>query len=245
MTRYQKLRDTLVGEISAGVFPIGSRFPTDLELCGRFGVSRNTVREAVRALQEEGLIVRQRGAGTVVRATGSAHVYSQRLATLAELNAYAAEARFEKHFDTIVVPRNELAELLDVSAGSKWLRIAGVRRLQGYEKPLAWTEIFISEPYISARDSLLPSEPYYEQLRRTFGVSVSSVEQRIIAGLVPDDISGLLQAEPGTPALITRRRYFAVGQDPIEVSLSLHPADRYAHTTYITRDHRRFDASRS
>ena len=55
---YEELRDRLVtGEFDA-------RFPTDRELVQAYGVSRHTVREAVRGLQDEGLITRRRGSGS-------------------------------------------------------------------------------------------------------------------------------------------------------------------------------------
>jgi DNA-binding GntR family transcriptional regulator len=42
--RYQKISEELLGDISAGKFPVGSMLPTELELCERFTVSRFTVR---------------------------------------------------------------------------------------------------------------------------------------------------------------------------------------------------------
>ena len=75
--RYLDLRATLMGEIVAGKFPVGSRFPTDHELCERFQVSRATVREALRSLQDEGLLVRVPGSGTVVGALPGAVRYVQ------------------------------------------------------------------------------------------------------------------------------------------------------------------------
>jgi Bacterial regulatory proteins, gntR family len=43
------------------------RFPGDNELTGHYGVSRHTVREAVRRLQDEGVVERGRGRGTFVK----------------------------------------------------------------------------------------------------------------------------------------------------------------------------------
>ena len=54
--RYQDVADVLMKEVSEGKFPIGSMLPTELELCERFDVSRYTVREALRRLEEIGLV---------------------------------------------------------------------------------------------------------------------------------------------------------------------------------------------
>ena len=45
----------LMKEVGDGKFPIGSMLPTELELCERFDVSRYTIREALRRLEEIGL----------------------------------------------------------------------------------------------------------------------------------------------------------------------------------------------
>lgn len=235
MARYMELRQTLAAEIAAGVPPVGARFPTDLELCERFGVSRHTVREALRDLQDQGLLVRQRGSGTVVADPAARGVYSQTVASLAELDAYAADAHFAKASEGVVVARPALADLLACAPDTKWLRLAGLRRLEGASAPLAWTELFFAEPYISARGQLVMGpEPFYEQLRRLFGVTVTEVEQTISAVSIPPDIAASLETPAGGPALLVRRRYFA-GADLVEISLSIHPAERYAYTQRLSR----------
>lgn len=60
------VRDGLRRAIFAGEFPAGSRVPNEDQLCDRFGVSRATIREAVRGLAEDGYLVRRQGSGTYV-----------------------------------------------------------------------------------------------------------------------------------------------------------------------------------
>jgi DNA-binding FadR family transcriptional regulator len=59
----------LEGLIASGEWPVGSKIPAEPELVTRLGVGRNTVREAVRALEHAGLLEPRRGDGTYVRAT--------------------------------------------------------------------------------------------------------------------------------------------------------------------------------
>src|SRR4051794_8756060 len=56
------LRRAIVG----GEFPVGVKLPNEDRLCDRFGVSRVTIREAVRGLIEDGYVVRRQGSGTFV-----------------------------------------------------------------------------------------------------------------------------------------------------------------------------------
>ena len=61
-----RLRDELLEEITASQMAPGTKLPTEGELSKRFGVSRATVREAVRGLVEAGYVIRRRGSGSYV-----------------------------------------------------------------------------------------------------------------------------------------------------------------------------------
>jgi DNA-binding FadR family transcriptional regulator len=71
--RTGKLCDEVVAQfeelIESGEWPLGSKIPAEPELVAALGVGRNTVREAVRALEHTGLLEPRRGDGTYVRAT--------------------------------------------------------------------------------------------------------------------------------------------------------------------------------
>lgn len=64
--------DSLRARIRQGEWPVSALLPNETDLCGAYGVSRSTVREAMRTLQAEGLLARRRGAGTVVTAPAGA-----------------------------------------------------------------------------------------------------------------------------------------------------------------------------
>jgi DNA-binding FadR family transcriptional regulator len=56
----------LVGRIVRGIHPPGTSLPPEPALCETFAVSRTVVREAVKVLQEKGLVQVRQGAGTMV-----------------------------------------------------------------------------------------------------------------------------------------------------------------------------------
>ncbi|WP_214107765.1 GntR family transcriptional regulator [Acrocarpospora catenulata] len=60
------VRAELRKAIMSGEFPVGSKLPNEELLRERFSVSRVTLREAVRGLIEDGMVVRQHGSGTYV-----------------------------------------------------------------------------------------------------------------------------------------------------------------------------------
>lgn len=63
---YQDLAHTLIGELTAGRYPVGTRLPAERELAAQHGVSRPTVREAIIALEVQGLVEVRVGSGAYV-----------------------------------------------------------------------------------------------------------------------------------------------------------------------------------
>jgi len=62
-----EVRDVIVSEfLLSGLVPPGARMPTEAELCRRYGVSRVTIRAALRSLQEAGYIAIRQGQGSTV-----------------------------------------------------------------------------------------------------------------------------------------------------------------------------------
>ncbi|WP_280581248.1 FadR/GntR family transcriptional regulator [Lampropedia aestuarii] len=65
---YEQVADEIRRAIDEGTLALGSRLPAERELAKRFNVSRPAVREAIGALQNEGLIATRQGSGSYVTA---------------------------------------------------------------------------------------------------------------------------------------------------------------------------------
>ena len=61
---YAQLVGIIKREISSGALKIGDLLPSEAELCRALDISRNTARQAIGELEDEGLVVRKRGKGT-------------------------------------------------------------------------------------------------------------------------------------------------------------------------------------
>src|ERR1700716_2312403 len=87
----------LEGLIESGEWPGGSKIPAEPELGAALGVGRNTVREAVRALEHAGLLEPRRGDGTYVRATsGLRAAILRRARRSGSLDVLAVRASLER-----------------------------------------------------------------------------------------------------------------------------------------------------
>ncbi len=70
----EQIRDAVSDHIRARGLKAGDRIPTEADLCAAFGVSRPTLREALRLLEQERLIVTEHGRGRFVTAAAALHV---------------------------------------------------------------------------------------------------------------------------------------------------------------------------
>ena len=68
MTRFAAIRDEMLRRINDGDWPVGHELPTEPQLAQEFGVARGTIRRAMDALSDQGLILRRKRAGTRVAA---------------------------------------------------------------------------------------------------------------------------------------------------------------------------------
>ena len=78
----QQLADALRARMKAKEWEAGQRLPTEAELVSRYGISRATVRQAIKDLEGQGLVVVQRGRGTYMAEHNGIHAGMQELASI-------------------------------------------------------------------------------------------------------------------------------------------------------------------
>ena len=233
---YQDVADTLIAEVGEGRFAVGSMLPTELELCDRFGVSRYTVREALRQLEEMGLVERRQGSGTVVRAADRVTGYTQSLSSLTELLQYPAGTRL--HLDeteTLQIDRDN-ATLLRGELGEERVRMSGVRRVETSGTPICWSDIYLCPEYAGIAERIGGGTlPAYALVEQEFNEKIEHVSVEMFPSTVPEKLAGPLDVEPGTAAMTIIRRYTGIGDRVFEVSVSVHPENRFTYSIELKR----------
>lgn len=76
---WQTIAATLRADLGAGHYRAGDKLPTEAALAGRFGVNRHTVRQAIAALAEDGVVHSRRGAGVFVTAPPTEYPIGRRV----------------------------------------------------------------------------------------------------------------------------------------------------------------------
>lgn len=111
--------------IESGEWPLGSKIPPEPELVAALGVGRNSVREAVRALEHAGLLEPRRGDGTYVRATnGLRTAILRRARRCAALDVLAVRASLERDAAAVAALRRTDADLVAIQDAAAARRVS-------------------------------------------------------------------------------------------------------------------------
>jgi GntR family transcriptional regulator len=235
---YQRIVRALGDEIARGKHAVGSRLPTEVALSRRFGVSRHTVREALRVLRDSGLVTPRQGSGTTV-AAGRPSFYVHAVASVTDLMQYAAATPYAVEHAGFVTADAGLARRLGCSPGRRWLRMEGFRYAAAGEPPICWTEVFVHSAYAGIRRLIgRRNAPIYTWIEEMYGERVVEVVQTLRAANVPDAAAAGLKVAPGSAALEIERVYKSARHRIIEVAFNLHPADRFSYTISLRPERR-------
>jgi GntR family transcriptional regulator len=234
--RYLQVARTLRKEIVDGVYPVGSRLPTEQQLCERFEVSRYTIREALRRLRDDNLVASRPRAGTLVVPRPAANSYAQDVMSINDLLAFAAGAQLAIESNAMVTVGADLAARTGLRAGTEWLAVRGTRRAAGADAPICTTEYYINRAFAAVGRLLhRHTGPIFPLIEDLFGVSIVEVHQEISAVPVTPELAEALAVDAGTAALEMLRTYKTSDGAVAQVTINTHPSSRYRHSMTIRR----------
>jgi GntR family transcriptional regulator, phosphonate transport system regulatory protein len=147
VTRWRQIADRLARDVSAARFDSG-RLPTEPELAERFGVNRHTIRRAIAALAEQGLVHAVQGRGTFVADSHIDYVLGRRTRFSANLQREGRDPGYR----LIAVMRGPADEItsqeLALPVGSTVLQLETVGEADGV--PLSYSlHRFPAERFVS------------------------------------------------------------------------------------------------
>lgn len=231
---HAQLRDALRARILDGRLAPGAKLPSEAELTDEHGVSRITVRQALGALQAEGLIVKVHGKGAFV----SHPKASQSLNRLEGLNEALA---LEQH--AVSSKRLAWREIKAPPAVARQLQLApgeSVYHLQ--------TLRYLDREPLSVNNSYLPRFLGEKLTRVDFsrrdlidvfehegGLKIGEAQIEIGAGLARPQDAKLLGLDRGAPVLEVERLVQLADGRPIHVELAVYRADTFRYKLNLRR----------
>ncbi len=234
--RYRKVAEALLADIQSGRLAVGATLPGEIELTEKFGVSRHTVREALRRLEQLGLIGRRPGVGTAVLARQPQNTYIQSVRTPAALLQYPPGACLQVQTQQPLRASRQLARLIGCKAGADWIRISCLRVFEDARPPLNWVDLFVQPRFAAiVADLGGGGVPVYQLIERRYGIKVQRVDVSVMARNLPAHMSDALQVAAGSPSLTVVRRYHDEAGELFQASVSEHPGERFTYSLSLER----------
>lgn len=235
---FAHIAQTLTEGITSGRFPVGSVLPTELELCAQYATSRHTIRAALKELQQLGLVSRRKNVGTRVESAAPTNDFRPSMASVDDLVQFGStHVRKVQQIDEIIADRALAAEL-GCRIGARWLCISSLRMNGATERlPVGWTSVYVDPAYAEIAEVIRksPGVLISSLIETRYGRRIAEIRQEIRAITVPDAMTSSLQVEPETPALKIIRWYLDAAGQVFEISVSTHPADRFAVAMQLKR----------
>lgn len=202
--KYQSIYTNLRQRILDGEFPAGTRLPPQQQLADQFGVTLMTLRQALRALESDGLVWAARGKGTFV-ADRPIDIRIGNLSSFAEQMSSAG-----------VQLRTDILDAADLAAtdyppASAALNITDhltlLTRLRSVEDlPISLQRSFLRTGIITSENpSDLVNNSLYRTIEAATGWTVQEALESITAIAVTFQDASHLGIEPGQPALLSTR----------------------------------------
>ncbi len=217
---YQRLSRTIRSLIEAGVLRGAEALPSERDLVRVTGLSRITVRNAIKDLVREGLISNRHGAGNYV-----SHHIDQPLSVLAGFTADMARRGAVSRSVVLQkgegLPNPDELLKLGLSPNDKVLRLSRVRISN--DEPLAVEHAVVPLSAVGPDDI---SDSLYEAMRANGHMPVRAL-QRLRSAIANEEEARLLNVMVGSPILHIERRSFLANGRPIEVTTSAYRGDRY------------------
>lgn len=223
---YFQLKKVLAQEINLGRWKPGERIPSEPEICDHFQISRTTVRQALSALESEGLITREKGRGTFVTQT------FPELWFLQSSQGFYDEAARKGHQVSSRVHRCEVLELpgfaaeaLELDPGSSGLVLERLRWVDG--RVVMYVINYLLEhlaPSVIAAD--LEGGSLYRALLASEGLTVAGGRRVVEAITAEDELATLLEVDTGSPLLYVESTAWDEDFKPFEYYRAWHRADR-------------------
>lgn len=222
---WHQAETALRGLIEQGEWAPGTQIPNEDRLCEMLGISRITLRHALRNLEEAGMLRREHGRGTFVRsATMVAGVrgltsFTDEMHTLALLPGTRLLAA------QIIAATEEVAEALEIAEGEM---VVQLRRLRlGNGQPIGIQTTHLPANRVPGLFEAAPEvTSLYRWLQDHAGIVPAKAKEVYRVGAVAEADAADLDLPAGTPAFEVERITFD-NRGPFEFAISTMRSDRY------------------
>jgi GntR family transcriptional regulator len=204
---YYQLYENIVESIEKNMLSEGDRLFGEIQLCEKYGVSRITVRQALKELEVNGYIVREQGKGTFIRKKIETHSLQKVSSIVDELKSEGIKTVNKILENKVIIPDEKISKILGLEAGKRVLFVK--RIIFAYGAPLYMTKAYL--PYDltgNIKKSILTENSFTNIITKILKIKLIH-SKRVLEPAIPDDITaGLLNLESGSNKIVHFLRTF-------------------------------------
>ena len=221
----RRVANALREAIQSGQIAAGERLPMETQLAERLGVSRATLRDGLRILEAEGLVLRRGGVGTFAT-TLPTPIRSgiERLYGVTELIRRAGYTPSSRDFRLRTEPATaEVAQALAIDASVPVMHLS--RTYTADDHPVIQCEDFVAEslvPRSAELESFRGEISLYDLLQERCGIEIVRAVTTIIPVLADGELARRLEVAPGQPLLLLEQVHYVADGRPVLFSRNTH-----------------------
>lgn len=201
VTLWRQVADGIERGIASGMFAAGEKLPGETEIADTYRVNRHTVRRALAALAERGLVRAERGSGTYVETRRIAYPLRSRTRFSEIVGAGGHEPRGQLIEASEEAATRELARLLGLKTGAPLTRIEALRLAD--RAPICVGTTWISAERFPGAGKIYASQRSMTKVLVHFGVrDYRRASTRITAAIVDAKDAARLNLALGRPVLV-------------------------------------------
>lgn len=230
---YQKVADSLRKLIDSGAFELDGKLPGEMDLALTYGVSRNTIRQALSQLEASNLIRRQQGKGTFVAEQGVSHVLGNLLsftATLRELGKVPGISDISVELD----PKPPAAASQFLPGSHLW-NVQRIRTADG--RPFCLMQSWLPDAIAGSVkvSDLQEKQSLYDVLHDNLAIIPATATEVIRSEPASATDAKMLNVPPGTALLTTYRWTSDQRNRAVEYVRNASPGDRYEYVIKLVQ----------
>lgn len=233
---HAQISDRLRDLISSRTWPPHHRVLPELQLAKQLGVARGTLRKAVKALVEEGLLVQVQGRGTFVTSRGFSGPVEHDMLSLAEaMSSHGIRAETTVLVRQTVVAGERLLRLLELPGpGPSLIRLERLRHAEG--SPLAYFVNCVRADLVpDLDDRQLAAHSLYALIEQAVGSRIAAGRRTFEARAADADMAERLEVPVGCPLQYFEQVTYLDDGRAVEVSEVWVRSDRVRLTTMVSR----------
>lgn len=232
---YQQIQHLIRHRITTGHYAPGSQIPSENELCRELNVSRVTLREALRELVRDDMLVKIQGKGTFVNANPPRRLAPVKYAGfLDELQERMRKLTVKNVEVDTIAAGTELEATLRLDSGADIVRIRRLRLID--EEPFSFTINYL--PIDIGRKvpaKALQTIPLLRILQEDLKIPITGAHETIEAAPADPEIARKLAIPVLYPVMHMKRVMFTTGNRPFELVETYYRADKYHYSVNLVR----------